>query len=83
MDQTTTFYLTQGVLGVSCIALSVVVIKLYGEVVRLNTALLNMSTTNSDKYTTMTEKLAVIISSNSESNRILAEKIESSKQGRA
>lgn len=69
----TTYLLTQGVLGVACVALGVAVIKLYNKVQELQEARLQDS-----KDTT--KEVITVVQGNTQANLLLAAKIESGKK---
>lgn len=71
-----TYYFTQGVLGVSVVALAIVAIVLYKRVQFLNDARLNDAKEVIKDVTT-------VVSANTQSQLILAEKIQSGKKGEA
>lgn len=85
---TVTYLFTQGVLGVACIVLGIVAVKLYNKTEKLQAekdaltkemvAIIEARRIE-DKATT-TEVLTVL-SNNTQTNRILSEKIEAAKRG--
>lgn len=80
MQDISTYYLTQGVLGVTVLVLVYVVIKLYSKIERLETEKVAlMDARRLDALQTL-EKVNEVMSTNSQTNRLLAEKIEGAKQ---
>lgn len=69
----TTYLLTQGVLGVACIALSIACIKLYNKLQEVQDARLQDSKD-------VTKEVTTVIQSNTQSNLVLAAKIEAGKK---
>lgn len=70
----TTYYFTQGVLGITVVVLGIVCVKLYNKVQQLQDARLQDAKD-------VTKDVTTVLQGNSESNRILAAKIETGKQG--
>lgn len=72
----TTYLLTQGVLGVSVLVLGYVVGKLYSKTERLEKEKSDIAEARRLDDKEQYEKLTQIVIDNTQSNRILAEKIE-------
>lgn len=70
----TTFYFTQGVLGITVVVLGVVCVKLYNKVQQLQDGRLQDAKD-------VTKDVTTVLQANSQSNLLLAAKIENSKQG--
>lgn len=68
-----TYFFTQGVLGIICLVLAAVCIKLYNKVSALQDLRLQDSKD-------VTKDVTTVLQGNSQSNLILAEKIESAKR---
>ena len=79
MDNLSTYYLTQGVLGVSVLVLSYVVVHLYKENKELQTQKTEiLEARRIDDRATLKE-VTTILNDNAQNMRILSEKIEVSK----
>lgn len=76
MENVTTYLLTQGVLGVAVIALAFVVGKLYNKTERLEKDKSDIAEARRLDDKEQIEKITLIVQENTQSNRILAEKIE-------
>lgn len=72
----TTYLLTQGVLGISVLVLGYVVGKLYSKTERLEKEKSDIAEARRLDDKEQYEKLTQIVIDNTQSNRILAEKIE-------
>lgn len=68
----TTYYFTQGVLGVTVVVLAIVCVKLYNRIQQLQDSQLQDSRAT-------TEKVLTALQQNTQSNLLLAEKIEAAK----
>ncbi len=71
-----TYYFTQGVLGVTVVVLAIVVGKLYSKVQELQEARLGDAKE-------VTKDVTTVLSANTQSNLLLAAKIETNKNGGA
>lgn len=71
-----TYLLTQGVLGVAVIVLGFVVSKLYNKTERLEKEKSDLAEARRLDDKEQIEKITMIVQENTQSNRILAEKIE-------
>lgn len=71
-----TYLLTQGVLGVAVIVLGFVVSKLYNKTERLEKEKSDLAEARRLDDKEQIEKITLIVQENTQSNRILAEKIE-------
>lgn len=76
MENVPTFLLTQGVLGVAVLVLGYVVSKLYNKTERLEKEKSDISEARRIDDKEQIEKITLILQENTQSNRILAEKIE-------
>lgn len=76
MENVTTYLLTQGVLGVAVIALAFVVGKLYNKTERLEKDKSDLAEARRLDDKEMIERITAVVQDNTQSNRILAEKIE-------
>lgn len=72
----TTFYFTQGVLGITVIVLGLVCVKLYNRNQALQDARLQDAKD-------VTQDVTTVLQGNTQSNLVLAAKIEAGKQGGA
>lgn len=80
MQDVPTYLLTQGVLGVAVLVLGYVVAKLYNKTERLEKEKTDlMEARRVDTIQTL-EKVTEVMQTNSQTNRLLAEKIEAGKQ---
>lgn len=68
-----TYYFTQGVLGITVLVLGAVCIKLYNKL----QAVQSQQLTDAKE---VTEKVVTVLQNNTQSNLVLAEKIEASKK---
>lgn len=75
----TTYLLTQGVLGLAVLVLGLVVVKLYNKTERLEKEKSDLMEARRLDYKETLSEVSDILQSNSQSNLILAEKIESAK----
>lgn len=76
----TTYYLTQGVLGVTVLVLIYVVIKLYNKGEDKQTRIDELQDLRLQDSKNVTKDVTAVLQGNSQSNLILAEKIEASKR---
>jgi hypothetical protein len=76
-----TFLLTQGVLGVACLVLGFVVGKLYSKTEKQETKISDLQEARRVDAVATTEKVITVLQTNSQTNQLLAEKIEAAKQG--
>lgn len=74
------FYLTQGVLGVTVLVLAYVVIKLYNKGEAKQTRIEELQELRLQDSKEVTKDVTAVLSGNSQSNLILAEKIDASKR---
>lgn len=83
-DSLSTYLFTQGVLGVACLVLGWVCLKLYNEVRRLYTRIEELQELRLQDSKEVSKDVTEVLRGNSEANRILAEKIEIGKsQGKS
>lgn len=85
MDSSTgvsTYLFTQGVLGVACLVLGLVCVKLYNKGDRLQTRIEQLQDLRLDDSKEVTKEVTAVLQGNTQSNLVLAEKIESSKERR-
>lgn len=75
-EQITTYLLTQGVLGVVCVALIYVCIKLYNKTERQQARIEELHELRLQDSREIQKEITGVLEGNSQSNRILAEKIE-------
>lgn len=80
MDGATTYLLTQGALGVACLVLGFVVGKLYNKTERQEVRISDLQEARRVDAVATTEKVITVLETNSQTNRLLAEKIETAKQ---
>jgi hypothetical protein len=80
MDNVTTFYLTQGVLGATVIVLIYVVIKLYNKIEEKQTRIDELQDLRLQDSKEVTKDVTAVLQGNSQSNLILAEKIDVAKR---
>lgn len=79
MEAVNTFYLTQGVLGVTVLVLALVVVKLYNKTERLEKEKVELlNERNRDDKETLKE-VTTVMNESSQNIRILSEKIEVAK----
>lgn len=76
----TTYLLTQGVLGVAVIILGLVVRQLYNKTERLEKEKTDLMEARRVDTVQTLEKVTDVMQTNSQTNRLLAEKIEAGKQ---
>lgn len=76
MEPVSTYLFTQGVLGVVVVALVTVVIKLYNKTERLQLRIEELQDLRLTDSKEITKDVTEVLQGNSQSNRILAEKIE-------
>jgi hypothetical protein len=76
MQDVPTFLLTQGVLGVACLVLGMVVAKLYTKNEKLQERIDTLQELRISEGRETLKEVTDIVQGNSQSNRILAEKIE-------
>ena len=75
----TTYLFTQGVLGVACVVLGVVCMKLYNKTERQQHRIEELHALRLEDSKEVTRDVTEVLQGNSQSNRILAEKIEAGK----
>lgn len=80
MENVPTFLLTQGVLGVAVLVLGYVVSKLYNKTERLEKEKTDLMEARRVDTVQTLEKVTEVMQTNSQTNRLLAEKIEAGKQ---
>lgn len=81
-DGVYTFYLTQGVLGVTVLILVFVVNKLYNKVDQKQARIDELQELRLQDSKEVTKDVTSVLHGNSQSNLILAEKIDAAKQQR-
>jgi hypothetical protein len=81
-DNITTYLFTQGVLGVACVILGIVCTKLYNKTERQQTRIEELQELRLQDSKDISKDIAAVLEGNSQSNRILAEKIEIAKDAR-
>lgn len=86
----TNYLLTQGVLGIACIVLGFTIWKLYNDNKRLQAEkdvltkqMIEIIDARRVEDKATTTEVLTVLSNNTQTNRILAEKIEAAKQGRS
>jgi hypothetical protein len=83
MESGATYLFTQGTLGVVVVALATVCIRLYNKIERQQTRIEELQELRLQDSKEVAKDITEVLQGNSQSNRILAEKIESAKtQGR-
>jgi ribosome maturation factor RimP len=82
MDNNATSLLSQSVLGIVVLALSGVTVKLYNRTVALQDRIQELQDLRLQDSKDISDKVTEVLQGNSQSNLILAEKIEVSKRGR-
>jgi hypothetical protein len=80
MQDVPTYLLTQGVLGVAVLVLGYVVAKLYNKTERLEKEKTDLMEARRVDTVQTLEKVTEVMQTNSQTNRLLAEKIEAGKQ---
>ena len=80
MDAASTFYLTQGVLGVTVVLLLFVVVKLYNKTERLEKEKIEILSSQITEDKNTLKEVTQVMSDSSQNMRILSEKIEIAKQ---
>lgn len=75
-DSITTYLLTQGVLGVSCIVLAYVCVKLYNRTVALQARIDALQDARLQDSKDVTKDVTAVLEGNAQNMRILSEKIE-------
>lgn len=80
MEGATTYLLTQGVLGVAVLVLGFVVTKLYNKTERLEKEKTDLMDARRIDTVNTLEKVTAVMEANSQTNRLLAEKIEAGKR---
>ena len=80
MQDVPTYLLTQGVLGVAVLVLGYVCNKLYNKTERLEKEKTDLMEARRVDTVQTLEKVTDVMQTNSQTNRLLAEKIEASKQ---
>lgn len=76
MENVTTYLLTQGVLGVACLVLGYVCIKLYNKTETQQSKIEELHNARLNDIKEIKDQLSELLQGNTEANRILAEKIE-------
>lgn len=74
-----TYLFTQGVLGVVCLVLGIVCIRLYGKTEKQEARIQELQELRLQDSKEVTKDVTEVLQGNSQSNRILAEKIEIAK----
>lgn len=80
MDGISTFYLSQGVLGVTVLVLIYVVIKLYNKSEEKQSRIDELQDLRLQDSKEVTKDVTSVLQGNSQSNLILAEKIDAAKR---
>ena len=80
MENVPTFLLTQGVLGVAVLVLGYVVAKLYNKTERKEKKKTDLMEARRVDTVQTLERVTEVMQTNSQTNRLLAEKIEAGKQ---
>ena len=80
--EVTTYLFTQGVLGVACIVIGFVAVKLYNKNERQQLRIDELQELRLQDSKEVTKDVTEVLQGNSQSNRILAEKIEVAKAER-
>lgn len=75
-DGVTSYLFTQGVLGIACIVLGVVCVKLYNKTERQQIRIEQLQDLRLTDSKEVTKDVTDVMATNTTSNRILAEKIE-------
>lgn len=83
MENVSTFYLTQGVLGVTVLVLIYVVIKLYNKSEEKQSRIEELQDLRLQDSKEVTKDVTTVLQGNSQANLILAEKIDASKRQRS
>lgn len=76
MQEPTTFFLTQGVLGVTCVVLGLVIAKLYNKIEKLQLRIEELQDMRLQDSKEVTTHVTGVLSDSSQNLRILSEKIE-------
>lgn len=79
MEGVTTYLLTQGVLGIVVVALTVVVGKLYNKTEKQQARIEELQDLRLEDSKEVTRDVTAVLQGNAQSNLILAEKIEVAK----
>lgn len=80
MPDVNTYLFSQGVLGVACLVLGIVCVKLYNKTDRLEKDKTDLMEARRVDTVQTLEKITEVMQTNSQTNRLLAEKIEAGKQ---
>ena len=80
MENVPTYLFTQGVLGVAVLVLGYVVAKLYNKTERLEKEKSDLMEARRIDTVSTLENVTEVMQTNSQTNRLLAEKIEAAKQ---
>jgi hypothetical protein len=80
MENVSTFYLTQGVLGVTVLVLIYVVIKLYNKSEEKQSRIEELQDLRLQDSKEVTKDVTTVLQGNSQANLILAEKIDAAKR---
>lgn len=78
----TGYLFTQGVLGIACIVLGFVAVKLYNKNEKLQERIEELHELRLQDSKDITKEVTTVLEGNSQSNRVLAEKIEIAKSQR-
>lgn len=79
-DGITTYLITQGALGVACIVLAFVCVKLYNKTERLEKEKSDLQEARRLETRDTTKEVISVLSANANSMQVLSEKIEIAKQ---
>jgi hypothetical protein len=79
MDNISTFYLTQGVLGVTVLVLVYVVIKLYNKSEEKQSRIEELQDLRLQDSKEVTKDVTAVLQGNTQSNLVLAAKIDAAK----
>ncbi len=79
LDSVGSYLLTQGVLGIACIVLGIVCIKLYNKTERQQTRIEELQELRLTDSKDVAKDVTEVLSGNSQNMRILSEKIEVAK----
>lgn len=82
MDGASNYLFTQGVLGVACVVLGIVVIRLYNKTERQEQRIQELQDLRLQDSKEVTKDVTEVLQGNAQSNLILAEKIEIAKGNR-
>lgn len=81
MPDLNTYLFSQGVLGVACLVLGIVCVKLYNKTDRQQQRIEELQNLRLADSKEVNKEVTEVLQGNSQSSRILAEKIEAGKRG--